>query len=245
MKKFNVETAVREHLIPSWLQTHLATIEGAVYGFLDPRSNDMVSTFQAFERGLLDQKLCLRVLAVQLATGGIVNPFLNHRVPSSKAVETDLIDTPTLHKAQDGVADYISFGMNGQPKRCTYQHLMTQAKTIRENDWRLLVFYPTQTLERQLSNSTVKQRSVHKSKRDSLRDKKCQVLLKTPFGTNISLQEIEDMKLCKPMVIDQFLCGQMNKSVFKEHMTPILRGKQPIAGIIEKETGEAYTVSEF
>lgn len=69
-----------------------------------------------------------------------------------------------------------------------------------------------------------------------------QILLKTPFGTSISLQELEDMCLVDPTVVDAFITGDMPKTKFKEIMTPVLRGtSQPIAGVIDAETKQAFT----
>ena len=70
-QKLPVEAAVKHGVILSDFRKHLTTVEGAVYGFVDPRSNEMLSTFQAMERKLLEKTLCLRILAVQVCTGGM------------------------------------------------------------------------------------------------------------------------------------------------------------------------------
>lgn len=69
-----------------------------------------------------------------------------------------------------------------------------------------------------------------------------QILLKTPFQTSISLAELENMRLADTHVIDAFITGKLPKEEFKLLMTPILRGKQPIGGVIDDASKQAFTV---
>ena len=69
-----------------------------------------------------------------------------------------------------------------------------------------------------------------------------QILLKTPFQTSVSLAELEAMRLADTKIIDAFINGKLPKDEFKLVMTPILRGRQPIGGIIDDASKQAFTV---
>lgn len=137
-----LENALKINIIPKLVHKHLATVEGAVYGYVDPRTNEMLSTWQALDRKLLEKNLCLRILAVQLATGGIVNPFLNHRVPTNRALINRIIDEETLNLVQKGRTEYTCWLNTGETQSCTYETLLHLAKNCSKTGLPLLPYYP-------------------------------------------------------------------------------------------------------
>ena len=219
----------------------------------------MLSTWQALDRKLLERSLCLRILSVQIATGGIVNPFLNHRVPTNRAIINRIIDPETLNLVQKGRQEYTCFLPSGDTQDCSYDSLMNLSKKCKTTGLPLLPYYPTDHNQNNNNNNNhtignkiftgssfhtfVQPDAMQKAiEKDTMNLRRQQILLKTPFQTSISLAELEKMRLADSHVIDSFISGKLPKEEFKLLMTPVLRGKQPIGGVIDDNSKQAFTV---
>lgn len=76
----------------------LLSAEKAVTGYKDPYTGQTVSLYQALQKGLIPSDTGLRLLDVQLATGGIIDPVNSHRLPLEVAYKRGYFD-PEINKA--------------------------------------------------------------------------------------------------------------------------------------------------
>jgi len=91
-RKISVTDAFQLGLFDKVYETVVSRAERAVTGYKSRISDDVLSLGQAISRGLVIESHGIRLLEVQLATGGIIDHKTNLRLPLEVAVKQGLLD---------------------------------------------------------------------------------------------------------------------------------------------------------
>uniref|UniRef100_UPI00358F1399 epiplakin-like n=1 Tax=Myxine glutinosa TaxID=7769 RepID=UPI00358F1399 len=103
--KLSVEDAVKQKVIGLEYKDKLMLAERAATGYKDPATGEILSVFKFIEKGLILKHHGLRLLAVQIATGGIIDSQASHRLPLDVAYSRGLFNEEMnrilLHPSDD------------------------------------------------------------------------------------------------------------------------------------------------
>ncbi|XP_074531278.1 uncharacterized protein LOC141794724 [Halichoeres trimaculatus] len=95
----SVDEAVEKGMVDKGLKDKLLEVEKAVSGY--SHGGKKLSVFQAMEGRILDRFRGKKILEVQIATGGLINPETGVRVPVSIAVDQGLVSEEFLRYLYD------------------------------------------------------------------------------------------------------------------------------------------------
>ncbi|KAJ8250312.1 hypothetical protein COCON_G00222340 [Conger conger] len=106
-KTYSVQDALEKGIVEEELKEKLLDAERAVTGYT--HGSRVLSVFQAMESRILDRHKGRKIIEVQIATGGLVDPQSGIRVPLDMALEKGLIDKSTLQTLYDPVSNPKAF----------------------------------------------------------------------------------------------------------------------------------------
>ncbi|XP_067875914.1 desmoplakin-like [Heterodontus francisci] len=137
--KYSVQEAIERGLIPQEFKERLLLAEKAVTGYF--HYDKTLSVFQAMENKLLAKQTGRRLLEVQIATGGIIDPVRSVRLPLETACKQGLLNTDVtqnLYKALDNMKGFQNPNNTGQAMR--YAELIKLCVVDLEGNYLLLPF---------------------------------------------------------------------------------------------------------
>ncbi|XP_059215805.1 desmoplakin-like [Centropristis striata] len=102
-----VAEALERGIIETGLKDKLTEAEKAVTGYI--HKGKKLSLFQAMEERVLDKYRGRKILEVQVATGGLINPEIGVRVPADIAVDQGLLNKEILQSLHDPVSNPKGF----------------------------------------------------------------------------------------------------------------------------------------
>uniref|UniRef100_A0A3Q3D670 Epiplakin 1 n=1 Tax=Hippocampus comes TaxID=109280 RepID=A0A3Q3D670_HIPCM len=80
-KFYAVDEAVKEEVVGPDVCEQLLLAERAITGYKNPYTDRTISLFEAMNEQLIQRSDAIRFLEAQIATGGIVDPNMSHRLP--------------------------------------------------------------------------------------------------------------------------------------------------------------------
>ncbi|XP_039247898.2 uncharacterized protein LOC120325800 [Styela clava] len=146
--RYSVAEATKAGVVDKQLEAVLARDERAVCGYTTKSESDVLSLFEAMKRGHIPESHGIRLLEAQLATGGIIDPKVNHRLPLDVAYKRGLLDKKTSNmldypenrsEAGRDVARAYSDPNTGD--NITYLELMGRCVKDADTGMRLLPLY--------------------------------------------------------------------------------------------------------
>ncbi|XP_035286407.1 epiplakin [Anguilla anguilla] len=176
-KKLTVEDAVATGVVDVDLKRKLLSAERAVTGYTDPYTGNIISLFQGLKKDLIVKDHGIRLLEAQIATGGIIDPVQNIRVPVEEAYQKGYFDEE-MNKILSNPADSTRgfFDPNTQ-ENLNYLQLVKRCMTDPKTGLSLLViaqkggdnfFVDEETKSLLKSTITTKAGGKFKGKRTSL-----------------------------------------------------------------------------
>lgn len=106
-KTFSVQDALERGMFEPDLKNKLIDAEKAFSGYI--HKDKKLSVFEAMEERILDRYKGKKILEVQMATGGVINPEIGVRVPASVAFDEGLLNEATLQGLHDPVGNPKGF----------------------------------------------------------------------------------------------------------------------------------------
>ena len=144
-EKLSVSEAAKMGLLDKVYETVLVRAERAVDGYKNRHAEEteveVLSLFEAMQRGTIVEQHAIRLLEAQIATGGIICPRINMRLPVEIAIIRGLFDEKLLNE----VSETKGFFDPNTQENLTYSELMYRGQIDEETGVRLLPFVP-QTL---------------------------------------------------------------------------------------------------
>nr|XP_026689896.1 desmoplakin-like [Ciona intestinalis] len=137
-EKMSVKEATKCGLIDRQFQAVLERAERAVLGYKSRLSTEPMSLFDAMNRKLVVESHGIRLLEAQIATGGIIDPFANHRLPVEAAFERGLFDRRLEQILEDPSDDTKGFFDPNTNENLTYLELVERCVTDEETGLPLL-----------------------------------------------------------------------------------------------------------
>ena len=146
---YSVQEASALGLLDKVHETVLVRAERAVYGYKTRLAgdNELCCLYEAMKRGIIVEQHAVRLLEAQIATGGIIDPRINMRLPLEVAISRGLFDERLL----DEVKNNQGFLNPSTQENMCYGDLMENSTLIDlENNKRvrLLEFVPQSTISR-------------------------------------------------------------------------------------------------
>jgi len=155
-EKLSVEEAIKRQLLDPYQVDALRRAERAVTGWPDARAGGkLLSLFEAMRRGLVADTRAIRLLEAQIATGGLIDPRANHRVPISVAFRRGLFDAETNNKLEDPTDDTKGFFDPNTQENLTYIELIRRCQKEPETGYHFLVLRPKRRGEGRTSRSSL------------------------------------------------------------------------------------------
>lgn len=143
-----VEDAQNVGLLDRSFAAVLSRAERAVTGYQVKGVTDKMSLFQAMQSGFIVEKHGIRLLEAQIATGGIIDPIANHRLPVEAAFERGLFDQRLNKILQDPGDDTKGFLDPNTGENLTYLELIERC--IEDKDTKLLLLPLVKSEEKEL-----------------------------------------------------------------------------------------------
>ncbi|CAG5094889.1 Oidioi.mRNA.OKI2018_I69.XSR.g13937.t1.cds [Oikopleura dioica] len=155
-EKLSVEEAISRNLLDPYQVDALRRAERAVTGWPDARAGGkLLSLFEAMRRGLVADTRAIRLLEAQIATGGLIDPRANHRVPINVAFRRGLFDSETNQKLEDPTDDTKGFFDPNTQENLTYIELIRRCQKEPETGYHFLVLRPKRRGEGRASRSSL------------------------------------------------------------------------------------------
>ena len=140
-EKMSVEEATKVGLIDPQLAAVLVRAERAVVGFKFMTSDKPLSLFDAMKRKLVMESHGIRLLEAQIATGGIIDPYANHRIPVEVAFERGLFDQRLNKILESPDDDTKGFFDPNTDENLTYLELIERCVIDKDTGLRLLPIF--------------------------------------------------------------------------------------------------------
>ncbi|TKS85463.1 Dystonin 230 kDa bullous pemphigoid antigen 230/240 kDa bullous pemphigoid antigen [Collichthys lucidus] len=104
----------------------LSVVEAMEKGIIEASLKDklMEAEKAAMEERILDRYRGKKILEVQVATGGLINPKIGVRVPASIAVDQGLLNEDTLHSLHDPVSNPKGFHNPDTGQKAYYSEIL-------------------------------------------------------------------------------------------------------------------------
>ncbi|XP_040211031.1 epiplakin [Rana temporaria] len=207
----SLPNAVSQGLVNSDVQEQLEIAEKAVTGYTDKESGKIISLFQAIKKEIVPKGLGISLLDVQLATGGVVDPVLSHRIPLHIAYQRAYLDEDFYLLISDsGKKEFVDPNTH---ERITYKNLLERCVKDKKTGLYLLpltekrddYFYIDEPTKKLLQETTVKMNS-GKFK-----------------GQDISLWEL---------LSSTYISEEQRKQILKLYKTKISSGLKDIVSVI-------------
>ncbi|KAF7658665.1 hypothetical protein LDENG_00009540 [Lucifuga dentata] len=106
-KTHSVLDALEKGMFEADLKNKLIDAEKAFSGYM--HKGKKLSVFEAMEERILDKYKGKKILEVQIATGGVINPEIGFGVPTSIALDQGLLNEATLQSLHDPVSNPKGF----------------------------------------------------------------------------------------------------------------------------------------
>uniref|UniRef100_A0A3Q2YZQ5 Uncharacterized protein n=1 Tax=Hippocampus comes TaxID=109280 RepID=A0A3Q2YZQ5_HIPCM len=104
---YSLSEALERGIFDSSLKDKLTEAEKAFYGYM--HAGKRLSVFQAMEESILERYKGKKILEVQIATGGVINPEGGFRMPPSVAIDHGFLNKETLQILYDPVRNPKGF----------------------------------------------------------------------------------------------------------------------------------------
>lgn len=157
-----VGDALERQLLDRSFAAVLSRAERAVTGYQVRGTTEVMSLFQAMQSGYIVEKHGIRLLEAQIATGGIIDPVANHRLPVEVAFDRGLFDQRLNKILQDPSDDTKGFLDPNTGENLTYLELIERCIEDKETNLLLLPLVKEQETQlyktRALSPQTLSQR---------------------------------------------------------------------------------------
>ncbi|XP_035519857.1 desmoplakin-like [Morone saxatilis] len=118
----SVAEALEKGIIEKGLKDKLIEAEKAFSGYI--HAGKKLSVFQAMEERVLDRYKGKKLLEVQVSTGGLINPEIGVRVPTSIAVDQGLLNKETLQSLYDPVSNPKGFHNPDTGQKAYYSEIL-------------------------------------------------------------------------------------------------------------------------
>lgn len=119
---YSVVEALERGIIQPDLKDKLTEAQKAVSGYI--HGGKKLSVFQAMEERILDRYKGKKILEVQVATGGLINPETGVRVPASIAVDQGLLNKETLRGLCDPLSNPKGFHNPDTGQKAYYSEIL-------------------------------------------------------------------------------------------------------------------------
>lgn len=121
-KTYTAAEALERGIIETNLKDKVTEAEKAVTGYV--HAGKKLSVFQAMEERILDRYKGKKILEVQVATGGLINPEIGVRVPASMAIDQGLLNKETLQSLYDPVSNPKGFHNPDTGQKAYYSEIL-------------------------------------------------------------------------------------------------------------------------
>ena len=98
----------------------------------------ILSLFECMRKGLVTETRGIRLLEAQIATGGLIDPRVNHRVPISVAYKQGIFDERMNEILEDPSDDTKGFFDPNSKKNSSYLELVQKCVTDEKSGIKLL-----------------------------------------------------------------------------------------------------------
>ncbi|XP_077469527.1 uncharacterized protein LOC144084710 [Stigmatopora argus] len=119
---YTLNEALEEGILESTLQDKLMLAENAFSGY--SHVGKKLSVFQAMEAGILERYKGKKILEVQIATGGVINPEGGFRMPASLAIDHGFLNKETLQFLHDPVRNPKGFHNPDTGQKAYYAEIL-------------------------------------------------------------------------------------------------------------------------
>ncbi|XP_019729664.1 epiplakin [Hippocampus comes] len=161
-KFYAVDEAVKEEVVGPDVCEQLLLAERAITGYKNPYTDRTISLFEAMNEQLIQRSDAIRFLEAQIATGGIVDPNMSHRLPVHVAVKRGLLDDQLLGLLTTPENSKGYFDPNTKEK-LSYLELMERCERDPKTGLLLIalheetsnVFHTKEQIELEFKNKTV------------------------------------------------------------------------------------------
>ena len=133
----------------------LRRAERAVTGWPEPSTKKLLSLFEAMGRGLVADTRAIRLLEAQIATGGLIDPRANHRVPIHIAYRRGLFDQQLMERLEDPNDDTKGFFDPNTQENLTYLELIRRCQKEPETGYHFLVLRQKRRREGRASRTSL------------------------------------------------------------------------------------------
>ncbi|XP_070833541.1 desmoplakin-A-like [Chaetodon trifascialis] len=118
----SVVEALERGIIETGLKDKLMEAQKVVSGYI--HGGKKLSVFQAMEERILDRYKGKKILEVQVASGGLINPETGVRVPISVALDQGLLNNETLQSLYDPVSNPKGFHNPDTGQKVYYSEIL-------------------------------------------------------------------------------------------------------------------------
>ncbi|CAM9504403.1 unnamed protein product [Lampetra planeri] len=217
--KLTLDAAIQKGLIGAEFREKLLSTEKAASG-------NPVPLFAAIQRGLVTKHQGLRLLEVQVATGGIVNSQLGLRIPLEDAVPLGLVDEETKRALSESGRVVKGFFDPNTEESVTYQELMQRCMTEPHTGLRLLPI-KAKVRDRKLSStSSIRKRRI--------------VIVDPDIGTEMTLYEA----YCKDLIDLKSYIELSEQECEWEDVTTTMPDGTTISVLQDTKSGLKYNINE-
>nr|XP_057914427.1 plectin-like [Doryrhamphus excisus] len=119
---YSVDEALERGLIESALKDKLVEAEKAYSGYV--HAGKRLSVFQAMEEMVLERCIGKKILEVQIATGGVMNPEAGVRMPPSVAIDHGFLNKETFQILYDPVRNPKGFHYPDSGQKAYYSEIL-------------------------------------------------------------------------------------------------------------------------
>nr|XP_032810867.1 plectin-like isoform X3 [Petromyzon marinus] len=217
--KLTMDAAIQKGLIGAEFREKLLSTEKVASG-------NPVSLFAAIQRGLVTKHQGLRLLEVQVATGGIVNSQLGLRIPLEDAVPLGLVDEETKRALSESGRVVKGFFDPNTEESVTYQELMQRCMTESHTGLRLLPI-KAKVRDRKLSStSSIRKRRI--------------VIVDPDIGTEMTLYEA----YCKDLIDLKSYIELSEQECEWEDVTTTMPDGTTVSVLQDTKSGLKYNINE-
>ncbi|XP_061814037.1 plectin-like [Nerophis lumbriciformis] len=119
---YSVDEALERGIIEEALKVKLIEAEKAFTGFV--HAGKRLAVFQAMEEMILERRIGKKILEVQIATGGVINPEAGVRMPPSVAIDHGFLNKETFQVLYDPVRNPRGFHYPDTGQKAYYSEIL-------------------------------------------------------------------------------------------------------------------------
>nr|XP_039257013.1 plectin-like isoform X4 [Styela clava] len=207
----------------------LERAERAVLGYKEKGSGNVLSLFECMRKGLVTETRGIRLLEAQIATGGLIDPRLNHRLPISVAYKQGIFDERMNEILEDPSDDTKGFFDPNSMKNSSYLDLVQKCIQDPKTGIKLLEVKGTGGQQTEGTGKT-------KNRKD--------IKFNTGFLRTASAIDLLEAGIITEETIIALERGLISEENVAASISMYLHGEQPIAGLILEATGEKLSILE-